>query len=138
MDYRDDFSGGGFSIAVANMQSGEGFSDTVEEFARCSYRYARGVFYISYSSGNSKVMLKFENGAAEIRRTGEFGSKMVYIPGRETKFDYKTPYGSIAMKLDTRSVEYSLDENGGTAKLEYLLYAGGDKLLNKMTIKIER
>ncbi len=138
MEERDGFAKRAFRISVVNRQSGTDLSDTIEETAECSYRCAEGRFYITYGSGGSKVMLRFADGTAELRRTGGFGSKMVYIPGRETEFDYRTPYGSIAMKIKTDCVRYSLDENGGIAELEYLLYAGGDKISNKMTIRIER
>lgn len=125
-------------INVINEQRGDAFVDTVSETAVCSYRGSGDKFYISYKTDGSRVMIRVENGRASVKRTGEFGSDMLYIPGEETEFSYRTPYGSIPMKVLTEFFEYDLSEDGGVIELGYVLRAGGDELNNRIKIKIER
>lgn len=127
-----------FKIEVINRQSGMDFKDTVEERSVCTYRESRGVYYISYKTEDSHVLIKAENDMVIVRRTGGYGSEMIYETGKETEFEYRTPYGSIPMRMSTEYVSFMLGEDGGVIELRYILYAGGDKLINEMKIKIER
>ena len=126
-----------YGLHVINRQSGEAFSDTVEERAECTMRRSRGVVYISYETGGAKVMIKITDGAMEMRRLGDFGSVMKFVPGSVTEFEYRTPYVSIPMRVWTSELGFETVENGGSIELCYTLFAGGDKILNKMTIKME-
>lgn len=125
-------------ISVVNEQRGEGFSDTVSEASVCKYRSSGDKFYITYETEESKVMIKLEDGAMYLKRAGEYGSGIAYIPGERTAVDYRTPYGIIAMDVYTDLVEYELSESGGVIELSYTLGIGGDGLENRMKIKIER
>lgn len=83
-------------------------------------------------------MIKTGSTTVTVTRTGAVHSKLEYEVGKHKEFMYNTPYGAIKMTLFTKFIKYSLNENGGTIHLDYVLDANGDKIYNKTTIKIER
>ncbi len=135
---KESFPARELRISVLNEQRAEGFSDTVRETSFCSFRRSGDKFYISYKAEGSRVMLKVERASISMKRTGEFGASILYIPGSETEFEYRTPYGSIPMSVFTKHLEYDLNEDGGVIEFGYIMNAGGDELTNMMRIIIER
>lgn len=127
-----------FKISIVNTQTIDGHTDKISETARGSFRMENGKSYIVYQSGGSSNLLKVDGEVVTLNRTGEYGSKMRYEPGRHTGVAYKTPYGLIKMGLFTRFTEHCLTPDGGMVHLNYTLETNGDKLYNDMIITIER
>ena len=71
--------------------------------------------------GESRVLLKVKENTVTMRRMGEFSTVITYIPGEETGFDYKTPFGKMNMRIRTAGIENRLSEEGGSLKIFYTL-----------------
>lgn len=121
-------------ITVTNTQTVAGRTDTVTERGRGSCREKRGVCYITYQSGNSRVFIKAERGKVSVKRTGESGADMVYEAGKRTSFNYRTPYGDIAMSVFTEAIDISAEG----ISFKYVLGSGADEIENCIEITVGR
>lgn len=54
-------------------------------------------------------------------RVGEFNSQMVFEEGRRHLSMYETPYGAMAVGVNTRHLLAELDENGGDIEIDYAI-----------------
>jgi uncharacterized beta-barrel protein YwiB (DUF1934 family) len=136
---KKDFSASDkFKISVVNTQTVDGKADKVSESSQGSFRYTSDAAYIVYKTGDSTNMLKVSSSVITLKRTGEYGSDMRFETGKSNKFMYRTPYGSIEMKLFTKYAVHKLGKDGGTIHLNYVLDTNGDKLYNDILITIER
>lgn len=54
-----------------------------------------------------------------LMRVGEFNSQMVFEKGRRHLSMYDTPYGSMAIGVNTRHLLAELDEHGGEIEIDY-------------------
>lgn len=52
-------------------------------------------------------------------RTGSVTSRMVFHKGKKHHFMYETPYGTLALGMDTHVLETELGESGGSMRIEY-------------------
>ena len=111
-------------------------TDTVTERGEGSCRERNGVVYITYRAGGTLVMIKAEKTRVTVRRKGDTSSEMSYEEGKHTSFAYRTPYGTIDMNVFTKRISVNIIK--GEIGLSYELEAGGDKLYNSMTIKMEK
>ena len=56
-----------------------------------------------------------------VDRDGSLTSRMVFKEGEQTSFLYNTPFGNATMGVDTRKINHSFDDRGGTAEIEYVV-----------------
>lgn len=56
-----------------------------------------------------------------VDRDGMISSRMVFQEGLKNSFQYGTPYGMATLSIDTRRIEKSFDENGGTLAIDYVV-----------------
>ena len=54
-----------------------------------------------------------------MNRTGAITGRMVFSLGKKHKFLYGTPYGTLAMGINTNLIDVQLDEKGGSLELAY-------------------
>ncbi len=127
-----------FKIRVINSQTIDGEVEEVSEIGHGSLREKNGTYYIVYRTESASVMIKTDGNYVDLKRTGDVSSQMHYEKGKNTCFDYNTPYGIIKMSVFTRSIICRLTADGGALRIEYVLETGGDKLYNDITIKVER
>lgn len=100
----------------------------------CIYKKAGDGRFIKYSDGGSAVMIRVSRDRAEIRRSGgESGLMMKIEPNRENTARIKTKYGDIEMNVRGISVEYSLGDGGGTARL---CYDNGSRMTVTLTVEV--
>lgn len=52
-------------------------------------------------------------------RTGAVTSRMVFRRGKKHHFMYETPYGTLALGMDTHVLEAELGAQGGSMRIEY-------------------
>ena len=83
-------------------------------------------------------MIKTDDGTVLIKRSGSSGYEMCCKQNSYTDFSYKTPYGTILMRVFTNSVKCMLTPDGGSIYLNYVLETGGEKIYNNMEINIRR
>lgn len=124
-----------YRVTVTNRQTADGYSDTVTETGTGKYRESGDVCYLTYDTGAAKVYIKAARGTVTVKRMGESGSVMEYIPQRRTYFEYKTPYGAIAMSVYTEALE--IDAGNGRISISYSLDTGEDEMRNDIEIKWE-
>ena len=54
-----------------------------------------------------------------MNRTGSITGRMVFNLGKKHSFLYGTPYGTLALGINTNSIDVRLDERGGSVELAY-------------------
>ena len=54
-----------------------------------------------------------------MNRTGAITGRMVFSLGKKHRFLYGTPYGTLAMGINTNSIDVRLNEQGGSLELAY-------------------
>ena len=124
-----------YIFTVTNRQTADGHTDTVTETGIGKHRKGGDMLYLTYDTGEAKVFIKASQDTVTVKRMGASGSEMRYVPGRRTYFEYKTPYGVIAMSVFTRSI--LTDEKNGAVRICYSLYTGDDEMENDVEIKWE-
>lgn len=127
-----------FEVMVKNSQTIGADTDVITESGLGTYREKNGNHYISYKSGGAACLIKYDGQNAVVTRTGEISSRMCYTHKKHTDIIYSTPYGNINMTLYTTHMSHSLDRDGGTIRLEYVLDTNGNKTQNSTTITIKR
>lgn len=127
-----------FRITVINRQTIDGDSDTVNEAADGTFRERNGKFFIAYKNDGVTSMIKAEGDKVSVKRIGDTHSEMLFAAGKSTEFEYNTQYGAVTMNIFTEEISCALNGEGGRLKLRYLLSAGGDDIVNDMTIKVRR
>lgn len=75
----------------------------------------------------ARVTLSAWDGGARMTRRGTMDAEMAFAPGERREGAYATPYGEIPVATDTRRVALARGERGGELRLEYDLYAGGER-----------
>ena len=124
-----------YRITVTNRQTADGSCDTVTETGIGKYRKSGDMHYLTYDTDGTKVFIKAAPDSVTVKRMGASGSEIRYVPRRRTYFEYKTPYGVIAMSVFTRSI--LTDEKNGAVRIRYSLYTGDDEMENDVEIKWE-
>lgn len=126
-----------------HLVSGEKDKKKSELSAKGGFYKKNGAYYITYTEhtasgmGDSRVLLKVKENTVTMRRMGEFNTVIAYIPGEETEFDYKTPFGKMKMKLMTTGIENRLSEEGGELRIFYTLLSD-EKSENTVSVIIGR
>ena len=88
--------------------------------------------------GGTRTTLKLLGDRAELTRTGEVSSAMVFRPGTPHRSLYQTPYGPIPMEVTARKLVSQMEETGGVVELEYDLTLGSGpvgRTLLRLTVK---
>lgn len=129
-----------YEIKVINNQSIDGETAVTEETAECAFNLRNGRTYIiykaSYEGDEVSTMIVVSERETVIKRSGYINSRMVYRAGNETSFPYKTPYGTISMRLFTDEINCNFTDSGGELRLLYTLDIQGEKYYNDMIITV--
>lgn len=56
-----------------------------------------------------------------VDRDGTLTSRMIFMPGQRSAFQYDTPVGTATMQMDTHSITQRFDERGGEMEINYVL-----------------
>ena len=62
-----------------------------------------------------------------MQRNGMMCGTLTFLPGQRAAGSYVSIYGEIPVAVDTRRVEISAAENGGSLLLDYDVYMGGER-----------
>lgn len=121
-----------------------GAEDFIETFAIGKKNVQNGKVYIYYGEPaetgmeETHTLLKLQDGKVFLTRTGEVEQKLEFSSGELTHCQYRMPFGSIDMSVDTKKLE--ITENGDCIdiKIEYILTMNGRMHgLTKMHIQVE-
>ena len=105
------------------LASGE--SDGVELITDGTYNYGTDGIRFSYMESEltgldgTKTVFHIKPDEVVLSRKGTVNSQMVFRPGESSDFLYRTEFGFLQMGLDTKRLECSLDEHGGSMEIEY-------------------
>lgn len=69
----------------------------------------------------TQTTIQVAAGSVSILREGQVNSQMVFEEGRRHLTMYNTPYGTMAIGVNTRKMKVDLDETGGCIEIDYAL-----------------
>ena len=70
-----------------------------------------------------------------LTRTGSVSSRMVFEEGRQHTSLYETPFGELAVDIQTSALRHNLSERGGVLEIKYSI-AVGNTVTGKNSFKI--
>ena len=114
-------------ISIRGTQSYEQQEDDVIELVTEGKleQEDEGHFTLSYQesevTGLEGTLTTFQIGPERVTlmRLGEVNSEMVFELGRRHLSMYETPYGALAMGVNTRELSSALNERGGELRIVY-------------------
>lgn len=120
MDMRDVI------ISITGVQNDpNGDRDSVELVTAGKYGFENGESRFTYEESEltglngTRTTFTISPMGVVLRREGSLNSEMVFQQGRKNYFLYETPFGSATMGVDTRRIDMSLGEHGGSLELDY-------------------
>lgn len=121
---------------MTNEQTIGSDSDRITQKSSCTYRTSRGVCYIKYDTEDTVCMIRAEKkGRITVIRKNV--TEMTFEAGKSSEILYHTPYGTIKAEAYTTKCECEINDDSCRLYLCYSLDINGDKLYNKMEIKVE-
>lgn len=113
-------------ITIKSVQSLDGAeSDGAELITQGSYDYDEQAVRISYMESEltglegTKTAFLITPDEVVLSRRGAVNAQMRFQRGKRCDFKYNTAYGVLSMGLDTRKMEWNMDEHGGDMEIEY-------------------
>ena len=116
-------------ISIRGVQSLEpGEEDVMELVTQGVLRQEEGEGF-SLSSLESELTglegtmttIQVEGEQVTLMRVGEFNTQMVFREGRRHLSMYNTPYGAMAIGVNTRHLLAELDDHGGNIEIDYCI-----------------
>ena len=130
-------------ITIMGMQQGSG-EETLTTAVPAIYHLANGKHYIQYDEllegGNEvvKSMLKISTSEVILSKRGMQQSQMEFRVKELTHTLYQTPYGSLNLEINTKSIQLKEENSKLEVKLDYSLSVDASKLSdNLLLITIE-
>ena len=117
-------------ISVKGMQKYENAeSETVELVTEGRLEEDQGTYILTYQESEitgmegTQTMITVDVGGEQVTlmRTGQYNSQMVFQEGRRHLSMYNTPYGAVAIGVNTRSLYVDLNEKGGEIEVDYTI-----------------
>ncbi len=115
-------------ISIKGIQEFENAPrDTMELVTQGWLKQDKGGYTLSYQESEvtglegTLTTFQIEPERVTLMRMGEFNSQMVFEEGRRHLSVYDTPYGSMAIGVNTRHLMAELDENGGEIEIDYAI-----------------
>ena len=115
-------------ISIKGMQKYQGQDpDTVELVTEGRLQREGDSYTLSYQESEitglegTLTTIRVEPEQVTLLRVGEFNSQMVFQEGRRHLSMYNTPYGAMAIGVNTRRLSAQLDEAGVDIEIDYAL-----------------
>ncbi len=115
-------------ISIKGMQEFEQTGkDTIELVTRGSLGEQAGVYTLRYQESEltglegTVTTIQVEPERITMMRVGQVNTQMVFQEGRRHLAMYNTPYGAMAVGINTRNMYAELDEKGGRIEIDYNL-----------------
>lgn len=115
-------------ISIKGMQKYQGQDpDTVELVTEGRLQREGDSYTLSYQESEitglegTLTTIRVEPEQVTLLRVGEFNSQMVFQEGRRHLSMYNTPYGAMAIGVNTRRLSAQMDEAGGDIEIDYAL-----------------
>ena len=115
-------------ISIKGMQSYEGAeSDTIELVTEGRLTRDEGGYTLSYQESEltglegTLTTIQVEGEQVTLMRVGEVNAQMVFQEGRRHLSMYNTPYGAMAIGVNTRRLLAKLSDQGGNIEIDYAI-----------------
>ena len=115
-------------ISIKGMQKYEGTPPDVMELVTKGRLARDGEGYtLSYQESEltglegTLTTIQVEGEQVTLMRVGEFNSQLVFQEGRRHLSMYNTPYGAMAIGVNTRHLLASLNDQGGDIEVDYTI-----------------
>jgi len=122
-------------ISVCGVQWGEQIEEnTIETEANGEYYCKNGSHYVFYEeameefSKLSKTRMKWKENQLELIRQGVVDTRMVFEENQTHVTDYVTPYGSLLLGVNTKTIKVEEEEDAISILVEYQLELDGEVL----------
>ena len=131
------------NISFVTERYQKGTSDRSEFCVNGSFYSKDGIYYVTYKEdlgtglGETNVFLKISQNSVYMRRMGDFKTVINYQEGKITDTVYKTPFGKMDIKIGTSKIINKISEKGGTLKILYTLFTGGEDIKNEITLCVK-
>ena len=99
--------------------------EVIELVTEGTLEFAAGIWTLQYEetalTGLEGVVTTFtvEEGKITLTRTGKLNSQMVFCEGVRHDSLYQVEFGALMISVCAKSIQVSLDDNGGTIDLVY-------------------
>ena len=115
-------------ISIKGNQKFAGADNDVIELVTCGRLARDGAGYrLSYQESEltglegTVTTIQVEPERITMMRVGQVNTQMVFQEGRRHLAMYNTPYGAMAVGINTRNMYAELDEKGGRIEIDYNL-----------------
>lgn len=115
-------------ISIRGSQLYEGQDPDVTELVTAgTLRREKEGYTIAYQETEltglegTTTKLHIEGPRVTLLRQGSINSQMVFEVGRKHLSMYETPYGSLAVGIETRRLKNTVDEAGGELEIDYAI-----------------
>ena len=116
-------------ISIKGKQSYEDVEDETIELVTEGLlnKEGEGEYTLSYQESEltglegTLTTFQVEQGRITLMRIGEGNSQIVFEEGRRHLSMYDTPYGALAIGINTRRMRSSLGEHGGDIEIDYAI-----------------
>lgn len=113
-------------ISIRGQQAYEGAEEeSMELVTEGLLQWDGGAYNLSYQEseitglGGTLTTFQIEKDCVTLLRVGEVNSQMVFQEGRRHLSMYDTPYGSLAVGINTRRMRAAIGERGGDIEIDY-------------------
>ncbi len=103
--------------------------DSMELVTRGTLRREDGVYTLTYQESEvtgmegtqTTILVEQDGERVTLMRSGGYNSQMVFEEGRRHLSMYNTPYGAMAIGVNTRHLLAEVEEVGGCIEVDYTL-----------------
>lgn len=113
-------------ISITGIQDdASGSTDKVELLTAGQYGFEDGKSRLTYEESDltglngTRTTFTISPMGVVLRREGSLNTEMVFQTGKKNYFLYDTPFGSATMGVETRHINASLGEHGGSLEFDY-------------------
>lgn len=113
-------------ISVKGIQKYDNMeSDTVELVTEGQLQRENGVYILTYLESEitgldgTQTTITVQEDQVTLVRAGQYNSQMVFQEGRRHLSMYNTPYGALAIGVNTLSLMTDLTDEGGIIEVDY-------------------
>lgn len=130
-------------LVISGLQLDEMEQDIGSRSAiKAEYYERNGSHYLLYEEqpegfeSVSKCRMKIKENCLELVRQGDIRTQMIFEGGKVHQMDYQTPFGSLTMEIDTKTVDVRMEQKALHVTVEYSLVTWGDNISDRR-IEIE-
>lgn len=115
-------------ISIKGSQEYEDDKNKMEVTTAGKFYDKDGKYYVSYVEGELTGLEKCNttikvspDGTVTMMRHGQTNTHMIFEKGKCHIGHYETPYGDFTISVTANDINVSLDENGGSIDIDYMM-----------------